>query len=77
MCKLFDISDCGCWILQFRDTVRLFIKGTDGVVGSFAQCLCGSPHLYQVLYAVFHFTGAFEVILKRFCKRLLATKSLG
>lgn len=29
--------------------MRLFIKGTDGVVGSFAQCLCGSPNLYQAL----------------------------
>ncbi|KAG6557828.1 hypothetical protein Mapa_000595 [Marchantia paleacea] len=35
------------WNGQFRDTVRSFIKGTDGMVGLFAQCLCGSPHLYQ------------------------------
>ncbi|KAL3692101.1 hypothetical protein R1sor_005752 [Riccia sorocarpa] len=35
------------WNGQFRDTVRSFIKGTDGLVGLFAQCLCGSPHLYQ------------------------------
>jgi len=34
--------------LQFRDAVRLFIKGTEGTAGLFAQCLCGSPHLYQV-----------------------------
>jgi len=33
---------------QFRDAVRLFIKGTEGTAGLFAQCLCGSPHLYQV-----------------------------
>ncbi|KAJ7517436.1 hypothetical protein O6H91_21G024500 [Diphasiastrum complanatum] len=34
-------------LYQFRDTVRSFIKGTNGMVGSFASCLCGSPHLYQ------------------------------
>lgn len=36
------------WNGQYRDTVRQFIKGTDGVVGLFAQMLCGSPNLYQV-----------------------------
>lgn len=35
------------WNGQFRDMVRLFIKGTEGTAGIFAQCLCGSPHLYQ------------------------------
>ncbi|MQM11965.1 hypothetical protein Taro_044877 [Colocasia esculenta] len=35
------------WNGQYRDTVRLFIKGTDGFSGAFAQCLCGSPNLYQ------------------------------
>lgn len=35
------------WNGQFRDAVRSFVKGTDGVVGSFAHMLCGSPHLYQ------------------------------
>lgn len=35
------------WNGQFRDTVRQFIKGTDGVAGAFAHCLCGSPQLYQ------------------------------
>eukprot|EP01018_Ginkgo_biloba_P027663 Gb_26115 [translate_table: standard] len=35
------------WNGQYRDTVRQFIKGTDGLAGAFAQCLCGSPHLYQ------------------------------
>ncbi|CAM6086686.1 unnamed protein product [Calypogeia fissa] len=35
------------WNGQFRDTVRQFIKGTNGLVGSFAGCLCGSPQLYQ------------------------------
>eukprot|EP00897_Mesotaenium_endlicherianum_P003623 jgi/Mesen1/3289/ME000191S02431 len=35
------------WNGQFRDTVRLFVKGTDGMVGAFAHALCGSPHLYQ------------------------------
>ncbi|AQK51280.1 Sugary1 [Zea mays] len=31
----------------YRDTVRQFIKGTDGFAGAFAECLCGSPQLYQ------------------------------
>lgn len=35
------------WNGQFRDTVRQFIKGTDGMAGAFANCLCGSPHLYK------------------------------
>lgn len=35
------------WNGQFRDTVRQFIKGTDGMAGAFAHCLCGSPHLYK------------------------------
>ncbi|CAN6452621.1 unnamed protein product [Victoria cruziana] len=35
------------WNGQFRDMVRQFIKGTDGFSGSFAQCICGSPNLYQ------------------------------
>eukprot|EP00252_Welwitschia_mirabilis_P001050 TRINITY_DN11018_c0_g1_i1.p1 TRINITY_DN11018_c0_g1~~TRINITY_DN11018_c0_g1_i1.p1 ORF type:complete len:788 (-),score=129.70 TRINITY_DN11018_c0_g1_i1:67-2430(-) len=35
------------WNGQYRDIVRQFIKGTDGLAGAFAQCLCGSPHLYQ------------------------------
>ncbi|KAL5543429.1 hypothetical protein UlMin_007213 [Ulmus minor] len=35
------------WNGKYRDTVRLFIKGTDGFSGAFAQCLCGSPNLYQ------------------------------
>ena len=33
---------------QYRDTVRQFIKGTDGFAGAFAERLCGSPQLYQV-----------------------------
>ncbi|GJN03996.1 hypothetical protein PR202_ga21501 [Eleusine coracana subsp. coracana] len=33
--------------VKYRDTVRQFIKGTDGFAGAFAECLCGSPHLYQ------------------------------
>lgn len=28
--------------------MRQFIKGTDGFSGAFAECLCGSPNLYQV-----------------------------
>eukprot|EP00271_Cylindrocystis_brebissonii_P014372 TRINITY_DN35711_c0_g1_i1.p1 TRINITY_DN35711_c0_g1~~TRINITY_DN35711_c0_g1_i1.p1 ORF type:complete len:914 (-),score=89.55 TRINITY_DN35711_c0_g1_i1:950-3463(-) len=35
------------WNGQFRDTVRQFIKGTDSLVGAFAQMLCGSPNIYQ------------------------------
>jgi isoamylase len=32
--------------------VRQFIKGTDGFAGAFAECLCGSPNLYQVFFFV-------------------------
>ncbi|GMQ07485.1 hypothetical protein CsSME_00051648 [Camellia sinensis var. sinensis] len=32
---------------QYRDIVRQYIKGTDGFAGAFAECLCGSPNLYQ------------------------------
>lgn len=35
------------WNGKFRDTVKNFIKGTDGFVGEFAECLCGSPNLYN------------------------------
>ncbi|KAI4352719.1 hypothetical protein L6164_006941 [Bauhinia variegata] len=35
------------WNGKFRDTVRQFIKGTDGFAGAFAECLCGSPNFYQ------------------------------
>ncbi|XP_006850946.2 isoamylase 1, chloroplastic [Amborella trichopoda] len=35
------------WNGQYRDIVRQFIKGTDGLSGVFAECLCGSPQLYQ------------------------------
>lgn len=35
---------------QYRDVVRQFIKGTDGFSGAFAECLCGSPNLYQVTH---------------------------
>ncbi len=34
------------WNGQYRDTVRKFIKGTDGQVPSFMQALCGSQELY-------------------------------
>ena len=35
------------WNGTFRDTVRQFIKGTDGpFAGGFASALCGSPGLY-------------------------------
>jgi hypothetical protein len=50
---------------QYRDTVRQFIKGTDAFSGAFAECLCGSPNLYQVillLLSSFHFV-AHEVTL--------------
>ncbi|KAL9377191.1 hypothetical protein Peur_031311 [Populus x canadensis] len=35
------------WNGKYRDIVRQFIKGTDGFSGAFAECLCGSPDLYQ------------------------------
>ncbi|KAL6191840.1 hypothetical protein ACLB2K_038229 [Fragaria x ananassa] len=35
------------WNGKYRDTVRQFIKGTDGFSGAMAECLCGSPNLYQ------------------------------
>ncbi|XP_059453275.1 isoamylase 1, chloroplastic [Corylus avellana] len=35
------------WNGKYRDTVRQFIKGTDAFSGAFAECLCGSPNLYQ------------------------------
>ncbi|KAL4614264.1 hypothetical protein ACB092_07G041700 [Castanea dentata] len=35
------------WNGKYRDTVRQFIKGTDGFSGAFAKCLCGSPNLYR------------------------------
>ncbi|KAL6292452.1 hypothetical protein ACE6H2_000594 [Prunus campanulata] len=35
------------WNGKYRDTVRQFIKGTDGFSGALAECLCGSPNLYQ------------------------------
>lgn len=35
------------WNGKYRDVVRHFIKGTDGFSGAFAECLCGSPNLYQ------------------------------
>lgn len=34
------------WNGKFRDTVRHFIKGSDGWAGAFASALCGSPDLY-------------------------------
>lgn len=34
------------WNGKYRDTVRRFIKGTDGVVGEFANVICGSEDLY-------------------------------
>ncbi|TXG61130.1 hypothetical protein EZV62_012493 [Acer yangbiense] len=35
------------WNGKYRDVVRQFIKGTNGFSGAFAECLCGSPNLYQ------------------------------
>lgn len=35
------------WNGKYRDIVRQFIKGSDGFSGAFAECLCGSPNLYQ------------------------------
>jgi hypothetical protein len=39
--------------------VRQFIKGTNGFAGAFAECLCGSPNLYQVSVCLLllHYTG--------------------
>jgi len=34
------------WNGKFRDSVRNFIKGTDGQSGAFADALCGFPSLY-------------------------------
>lgn len=34
------------WNGEFRDSVRRFIKGTDGEIGRFATRLCGSQDLY-------------------------------
>ena len=35
------------WNGHFRDTVRQFVKGTEGPwVGNLASVLCGSPHIY-------------------------------
>jgi isoamylase len=35
------------WNGTFRDTVRQFMKGTDGPwAGSFASAICGSPNIY-------------------------------
>lgn len=34
------------WNGKYRDTVRRFIKGTDEVVGEFANVICGSEDLY-------------------------------
>ena len=45
--KSSQLMSSSCF-LQYRDTVRQFIKGTDGFAGAFAECLCGSPNLYQV-----------------------------
>ncbi|GAV56944.1 Alpha-amylase domain-containing protein/CBM_48 domain-containing protein [Cephalotus follicularis] len=35
------------WNGKYRDIVRQFIKGTNGFSGALAECLCGSPNLYQ------------------------------
>lgn len=35
------------WNGKFRDAARLFVKGTDGAAGEFAERLCGSPGLYS------------------------------
>lgn len=47
-CFIIALTYIMCLFLQYRDIVRQFIKGTDGFAGGFAECLCGSPHLYQV-----------------------------
>ncbi|KAJ0030481.1 hypothetical protein Pint_13948 [Pistacia integerrima] len=42
------LIECSHMLPLYRDIVRQFIKGTDGFSGAFAECLCGSPNLYQV-----------------------------
>lgn len=35
------------WNGRYRDTVRSFVKGSDGPwVGAFASAICGSPNIY-------------------------------
>ena len=34
------------WNGKYRDTVRKFIKGTDGEAGNFSKAICGSQELY-------------------------------
>lgn len=34
------------WNGKYRDTVRQYMKGTDGFAGEFAERLCGSPQMY-------------------------------
>ncbi|KAK1559139.1 hypothetical protein Q3G72_011084 [Acer saccharum] len=38
---------------KYRDVVRQFIKDTYGFSGAFAECLCGSPDLYQGVPMIF------------------------
>lgn len=51
-----------CQYTQYRDIVRQFIKGTNGFSGAFAQCLCGSPNLYQVSTVSVHCVRSLKLI---------------
>lgn len=42
------------WNGKFRDIVRQFIKGSDGLSGEFAQVMCGSENLYGSDRAPYH-----------------------
>jgi isoamylase/glycogen operon protein len=44
----------GEWNGRYRDVVRKFIKGTDGLAGAFAGALCGSAELYAKDRAPYH-----------------------
>lgn len=49
--KLFCMNQRGLpkfseWNDRFRDDIRIFLKGTDGFSGHFAQRLCGSEDIY-------------------------------
>lgn len=42
------------WNGEFRDSVRRFIKGTDGAAGSFARSLSGSHHFQSINFITAH-----------------------
>ncbi len=42
------------WNGVYRDSVRRFIKGSDGCAGSFANALCGSQNIYGKEHSPYH-----------------------